>query len=265
MIDFTQYKQDIWKEYTDLNNRFAQLNDSGSVNCRLIHLNTDRSVWDNVGGSLQNWSSILTQLQWDVYENVPLFANVPSTTSEGPLVKEAIQSFTATLKFKGVEPLPNDMLTYYDDPSGTVYHIKQVRFHKTVQHSINIFEIDLETTPLNQETFYNDLAIENHYYYDQYNTKLFDFWYFNSKLRPVLENVKEIVREVNGFFDNKKEVYTDYTLNTLVSDLLKCSKYGALTKLRIPFGDYSDTQNVLDPNSEIYSNLEKLKEILCLQ
>ena len=278
MINDFNYKQSIWQEYDYLFNKYAPINDSYSINCRLIHMNSKTSNLDNIGGSLQNWSSRLTQLNWQVYENVPLFTNAPAITSEGQINAEDMQSFTATLKFV-YEPLPNDMLMFYDDPSETIYYITTVRYHKTIQNNIKIFEIDLQTTPIETEFLFNNLSIETHQYFNFFNKKLYDYVYFREQYKPVLDELENIIRETNVAFLEKYEIYRIYEFNILISEILKGSHWGSILKFKVPFGLEMLTQDELnklldqniitklqfEPTStlELHSKLQKIKDIFC--
>lgn len=278
MINDFDYKQSIWQEYNSLFNKYAPINDSYSVNCRLIHMDPGTSNLDNIGGSLQNWSSRLTQLNWQVYENVPLFTNAPAITSEGQLNAEDMQSFTATIKFI-YEPLPNDMLMFYNDPSETVYHITAVRYHKTIQDNIKIFEVDLQTTPIETEFLFDNLSIESHQYYNFFNKKLYDYILFREQYKPILDNLEGIIRETNAIFLDDYEMYRVYEYNTLISDILQHSHWGSILKFKIPFGFNTMAQDeidkLLDQNiisklqfespqvSELHEKLKKIQNIFC--
>jgi len=266
MFDYSRYKQNLWAEYNDLFNKYAYWNDSYSVNTRLILLDTENSVWDNVGGALQNWSSRLTQLKWRVYENIPLFQNAPAVTQFSAHGNtETSQSFTATLKFIKT-PHPNDMLMFYDDNSHTVYKINDVRFHRTIEDSLKIFECDFETAPIKSETLYDNLNILSHELFNQFNYKLYDFEYWMREYQPLLDNVEQLCREVNMYFDYKLEHFNIVEFNQVIRDLKKCSKLGSVTQLKIPLTNCNDdclNADQDDQTLELLEKLLKLKEITC--
>ena len=272
------YKQAIWREYNYLFNKYASINDSYSINCRLIHMNPETSNLDNIGGSMQNWSSRLTQLNWRIYENVPLFTNAPAITSEGQLNAEDMQSFTATVKFI-YEPLPNDMLMFYDDPSQTIYHITAVRYHKTIQSNLKVFEVDLQTTPIDIDTFYDNLAIESHEYFNFFNKKLYDYLYFREQYKPVLDDIDKIIRKTNDYFNEWHEMYKVVEYNMLISEILRISHWGAILEFKVPIGFEKLTEEEIESmveqgtmvklefasinEQELYETLLKIREIFC--
>ena len=260
MIDLSQYKQDLWKQYNWYINEYSNMNDNNSLNVRLIHMDPSQSNWDNIGGALENWSSVLTQLKWHVYENVPLFQNAPSTTSNAPHSVDAIQTFTASIKFI-IEPLPNDMLMYYDDPSNTVYTITDVRFNKTIQNNIKLFDIDLQTAYVDDQEVFNLLNIAEHQFYNQFNQKLFDYFTFKNTYLPIIETMDEIIRKCNNKFDPNSETYTCKEINNIVRQIKRCSRYGAISSLKTPFGE----NEIPCENGDLVllDKLYKLKDILC--
>ena len=267
MFDFTTYKQQLWQEYNDLFNRFSQLNDSYSVNCRLLHVDLDNSNWDSVGGSTSYWSKTLSQLNWKIYENVPLFQNAPAVTQfSANETTETSQSFTATIKFTEV-PRPNDLLMFYDDPSNSVYRITDVNFHRTIEDELKIFECTFVSAPVKSETIYDQITVESHLYYNPFNRKLYDFDTWMTDYQPILDDVSNIVRSANGYFDQKMERYTITEYNSLIKDIKQNSKLGAVTQLETPFTDCDDSCTALsnagtDAN-DLYAQLSKLKEITC--
>jgi len=260
MLVNSQYKQDLWNEYNYLINNYNHQNDSYSVNCRLIHMNSDESNYDNVGGSLENWRSSLTQLKWDVYENVPLFMNAPATTSNDTMSVNSLQSFTASLKFV-YEPMPNDMLMFYDDQSVTVYHITSVRFHKTIQHPLKIFEVDLQTTPIKSSEVFEHLNILTHNFFNEYNIKLFDYLDYYNNYVPILLDIKNIIREANGYFDKRLEHYGCKSLTDKIKYIKSNSHYGAISQLHTPL---NETDEICDNSIQpLLDKLQRVEDLLC--
>jgi hypothetical protein len=267
MFDFFQYKQSLWQEYNNLFNKYSHINDSYSVNVRLLWLDPEASNWDSVGGALQNWSSILTQTKWRVYENIPLFQNAPSITQTAThQVQESLQAFTATIKFT-ITPKPNDMVMFYDDASATVYKINDVRFHRTIEDNLKVFECDLESAPVSADTVYDNLNVLSHEYLDQFNFKLFDFETWMNTYQPVLDQIESIITTANNYFDWRRERYNIDEFNSLVQDIKRCSKMGSITRLGTPFSDCDDKCiQLVDAEAEaqeLYNKLLLLKDILC--
>ena len=267
MFNFTEYKQQIWQEYNDQINKFAQLNDSYSVNCRLLHIDLKESNWDTVGGSTSYWSKTLSQLNWKIYENVPLFQNAPAVTQFDPNgTVESSQSFTASIKFVET-PRPNDLLMFYDDSSNTVYRITDVNFHRTIENELKLFECNLESAPVKTDTIYDQINVIDHTYYNAFNYKLYDFETWMSEYQSVLDNVKNIIRTANQYFDQKTEKYNIKEYNTLIKSIKQQSKLGSVTQLMTPFTDCNNDCIMLadaDSNAnDIYKQLLKLKEITC--
>ncbi len=264
MIDNFNYKQQLLIEYLDLFNKYQMHNASSSLNCRFIHLSPE-SNYDNIGGAVENWSSKLTQLKWDVYENVPLFQNAPATTSVDEYF-QANQSTSVTIKFIDIEPLPNDMIMFYDDSSVTVYKIDNITFHKTIQHNNEIFGCDISTAPVDSETVFNNLNILQHKYFDQYNNKLFDYLDWMDNYQPILDSLEQIRQDLNNYYDFRNETYSYFELNDIIKYIVQNSFYKSiLATYNIPFGDYSQAPSIQEnPDaSTLYEKLIKLKEILC--
>ncbi len=266
MFDYSRYKQQLWQEYNNLFNKYSHWNDSFSVNARLIMLDLEESNWDSVGGALQNWSSKLTQLKWRVYENIPLFQNAPAITQFSAHGNtETSQSFTATIKFIKT-PKPNDMLMFYDDSSLTIYKINDVRFHRTIEEPLKLFECDFETAPIAAETLYDNLNFLSHELLNQFNYKLYDFEYWMREYQPLLDNIEEFSREVNSYFDFKKERYIIAEFNNLITELKQCSKLGSVTQLKLPLTSCDDSCENADRDEQtqnVFLKLLKLKEITC--
>ena len=267
MIDYSNYKQSLWAEYNDIFNKYSKWNDSFSVNARLIYMDIDNSNWDTVGGSVDYWNKGLSQLSWKIYENVPLFQNAPAVTqqSSGSETTETKQSFTATLKFI-VTPKPNDLLMYYNDSSNTVYRITSVRFSRTAEGPLQIFECDFESAPILLSTLYENLNVTSHELLNEYNHKLYDFETWVTDYEPILENATQIVRDTNSYFDEKLERYNVQEFNPLIKDLLINSKLKSVTDFKAPFADCDDScvsKDSSDTLADLYDKLNKLKEITC--
>jgi len=267
MFDYNSYKQQIMLEYNSLFNKYASLNDSYSLNVRLLYMDTDNSDWDNIGGSLGLWDKKLSQLTWKIYENVPLFQNAPAVTQFDPhQTIESSQSFTATIKFL-IVPKPNDLLMFYDDNSNTVYRITDIRFHRSIENILNIFECDFESAPLKADSLYDKINVESHQYYNVFNSKLYDFDTWMTDYQPILDSVSSITVNANIYFDFKNERYTINEFNSLISDLKSNSKLGSITDLKTPFTECDSS--CLDLSSagaqaqNLYDKLNKLKEITC--
>jgi len=265
MIDFTDYKQKLWAEYNDIFNKYAKWNDSFSVNTRLIYMDIENSNWDSVGGSVDYWNKNLSQLNWIIYENVPLFQNAPAVTQNGSESTEMKQNFTATIKFI-ITPKPNDLLMYYDDASSTIYRITDVRFSRTAEGPLNIYECVFESAPIALDTLYDNLNVTSHELLDQYNYKLYDFDDWMQEYQPILDSANNIISSVNSYFNDKYERFTVTEFNGLVRDLLLNSKLKSLTELKVPFTDCDSSCNSKDDGattSDLYDKLLKLKEITC--
>jgi len=266
MFDYFKYKQQLWTEYNGLINKYAKQNDSLSVNVRLLYIDLDESNWDSVGGSVSYWDKHLSQLKWRVYENIPLFQNAPAITqNSGYEHTETLQNFTATIKFN-IIPKPNDLLMFYDDSSSTVYRIIDVRFHRTIEEPLKIFECDFESAPIKPDTLYDQLNIISHEFLNQFNYKLYDYELWMAEYQPILDNVVQLIRDTNKYFDLKNERYTITEFNDLVKDIKINSKLGAVTQLKTPFTPCDDSCSSIENNTEareIYEKLIKLKEITC--
>jgi len=266
MFDYFKYKQQLWAEYNDLFNKYAKLNDSYSVNTRLLYIDLDKSNWDSVGGSVSYWDKHLSQLKWRVYENVPLFQNAPAVTqSSGSEHTETLQNFTATIKFN-VTPKPNDLLMFYDDSSATVYRITDVRFHRTIEEPLKIFECDFESAPVKTETLYERLNVISHEILNQFNYKLYDFELWMTEYQPILDNIIQIIRDTNKYFDFRNERYSIVEFNNLIKEIKTNSKLGAVTQLKTPLTLCDDSCDPVKNNPEayeIYEKLIKIKEITC--
>jgi len=267
MYDYFKYKQNLLIEYNNLFNKYSHQNDSYSVNCRLLYLDTDNSNWDSVGGSLSRWDQKLNQLNWKIYENVPLLQNAPAITQfDSHESTETFQTFTATIKFN-IIPKPDDLLMFYDDASNIVYRISDVRFHRNTESVIKNFECDFESAPIDANKIYNTLRVESHEYYNQFNCKLYDFNNWMSTYQPVLNNIDQIVIDTNKYFDPRSEKYNIIEFNQTIKDIKINSKLGAVTRFETPFGKCNPNEcSAASDNPEtnnLYDKLVKIKEITC--